>query len=179
MHLTSKVKSGVVGLRSRDALAEIWRLVGGMQDRGVQVLMVQVQGDHIHLAVIPSGRQALHNATRYFFGLLARFLNKLTGRQGPVFTDRFASRIAKAANDIWNVFGYIARNPRDARMSVCVTSWDRGFAVNAKAIVAHPFLQRIFGTDVRRFSDLLWRMRFERLPYAPLRSERQLRLALT
>lgn len=167
----------MTSLRSDRVLDKVWRLIEGMERRGVRVLLAQVMGTHIHLAVIPDSREALHNATRYFFGLLARFLNKVGGgRRGAVFTDRFASRVARSAADAWNVVNYLVRNPRDAGMPISAAAWDRGLRVRIDHLIGDGFLRRIFGRRVRAMTDLLWQMRHTRLRYASLWQDPQLTL---
>ena len=178
MHVTSKVHRDVRWLRSPRALDKIWTLLDGVKARGVRILVVQIMGSHIHLGLMPTSREALHNAMRFFFGLLARFLNKLNHRQGQVFTDRFASRVARSAVELFHLLGYIARNPKDAHMRVSPRSWDCGFWVNDDAFTSSDYLSGIFGTCQRAFRKLVWRMRFEQLPYQRLPDVRQLTLAL-
>ena len=179
MHVTSRVHKNIRYLRSRRVVRKIAALAAGAAERGMTILLSQTMDSHIHLVVQVESRKALHDGTRYFFGQLARYLNKLNGRSdGQVFTDRFASRVMRTTIDTWNVFGYVVRNPRAAGLPVPYRGFDGGLLIATQAILNDRFLKRFFGTDPDRFLAVLTRMKLEPVPYQSLWRDPHPQLAL-
>ena len=111
MHVTSRVLPDVPSMRCPEALAIVRQLVRQTRERGVRVVAYAVLGTHIHLLVRARSRAAMGDAMRYFFSLLARRLNALFARRGPVWEERFASRVARNAKQLWHTLNYVLRNP--------------------------------------------------------------------
>lgn len=165
MHVTNHVHDDVRSLRSRSVARKIATLAKGTPLRGMTIVLSQTMSNPIHLVVQVRSRRALHNATRYLFGLLARSLNKLNdGRKGAVFTERFASRVARSTVDAWNVVGYVGRNPKTAGMRGRRGLFDHALPVAPVAIMSDRFLRKLVGEDEGRLWGLLYRMSREPVP---------------
>lgn len=106
MHITQRVHKGIRYLRFRQVGRNIPALAKVGAERRMTIPRSQTMNTHIHQIALVRSRKALQDRTRYVFGLLAWFLNKLNNRsEGQVFTDRFASRVMRSRVDAWNVLG--------------------------------------------------------------------------
>ena len=116
------------------------------------------------------------NAMRYFFGELAKFLNRLWKRRGKVFVDRYFSRAARSARQCWHVINYIMHNPVKAGIYP-PEGWacDPFLTAHVDHIGTHRFLGRIFGNG-SLLRDLLVRFSCRRLRYESLGNRLQLPL---
>jgi REP element-mobilizing transposase RayT len=71
-----------------------------------------VLNDHLHFVVEARDRAALSRGLQGLKIRIARALNKLWGRRGGVFADRYHDRILKTPRDVRNVLRYVLGNGR-------------------------------------------------------------------
>lgn len=177
--MTIHVHDDVRYLRSRSVARKLAALAKGTPLRGMTIVLSQTMSNPIHLVVQVRSRRALHNATRYLFGLLARSLNKLNdGRKGAVFTERFSSGVARSTVDAWNVVGYVVRNPKTAGIQKQKRPFDHALPVAPEAIMSDRFLRKLLGEGEGCLWELLYRMSREPVPYHRLWREPHPQLAL-
>ena len=69
-----------------------------------------IQGNHTHLLVEVSDRDALSRAVNGLCVRLARGLNKLWKRTGKVFADRFHHRPLRTPKEVYNALRYVFNN---------------------------------------------------------------------
>lgn len=69
-----------------------------------------IQGNHVHLVVEAAGTAALSNAVRSLSIRLAKRLNRMMGRQGPVFEDRFHAHVLRTPAEVRNALRYVVGN---------------------------------------------------------------------
>ena len=176
MHVTQKIQRGLPSLRHPAVQARIKQLAAACERRGVKVIASATMTDHIHLGCCPESREAMTNAMRYFFGELAKFLNRLWKRRGKVFVDRYFSRAARSARQCWHVINYIMQNPVKAGIYP-PEGWacDPFLTAHVDHIGTHRFLCRIFGSG-SLLRDLLVRFSCRRLRYESLGNRLQLPL---
>jgi REP element-mobilizing transposase RayT len=70
------------------------------------------QGNHLHLLVEAASNQALSRAMKGFLVSCAKRLNKVAGRTGCVFADRFHTRTLATPTAVRNVLRYTLCNGR-------------------------------------------------------------------
>ena len=146
MHITQKLVPGLPSMRTQAVERKVASLVVGMQQRGVVVFVRCTLSNHIHLVLRAKSRTALADALRYFFGQLARFVNKAWKRKGRVFAERYFSRQARNALQIWNTLAYVLRNAKDAGIRLAPhLIVDPYTYADREAIGTDSFLSRIFG----------------------------------
>src|SRR5438067_1431735 len=94
LHVTVRMKDHVWNLRSRRSYAAISQALenGGERER-FRVVHFSIQGNHVHLLVEAESVAALYSAMRGLDVRLARALNKMMGRKGAVFADRYHARV--------------------------------------------------------------------------------------
>jgi REP element-mobilizing transposase RayT len=72
----------------------------------VRFVHASVQGNHLHLLVEASSNEALSRAMKGFLVSCAKRLNKIAGRQGSVFADRFHTRTLTTPMAVRNAIRY-------------------------------------------------------------------------
>ena len=113
LHVTLRMAPHVYNLRSRRAfrvIAEALRLGGDRFD--VRIVQFSVQGNHIHLLVEAPDRRALARAIQGFSIRVAKGLNRMMGRKGRVFDDRYHARVLRTPTEVRHAIRYVLENAR-------------------------------------------------------------------
>src|SRR6266571_2490683 len=85
--------------------------IGG--DRfNVRVIEFSVQGNHIHLLVEAPDRRALARAIQGLSIRVAKGLNRMMGRSGRVFDDRYHARVLRTPTEVRHAIHYVLGNAR-------------------------------------------------------------------
>src|SRR5690242_433275 len=71
-----------------------------------------LQGNHIHLLVEAPDRDALAQAMKGLSVRFAKGFNRMMGRSGQVFADRFHSRVLATPSEVRRAMDYIRNNAR-------------------------------------------------------------------
>lgn len=71
-----------------------------------------LQGDHAHLIVEARGKDALARGMRSIAARLARALNRVAGRSGPVMDSRYHSRSLRTPREVRRALAYVLLNAR-------------------------------------------------------------------
>jgi REP element-mobilizing transposase RayT len=101
----------VWNLRSQRSFAVIDAAVRGVQRRsGLRVVHFSIQGNHLHLVVEAPGTRAFALAVRGLTVRLARGLNRMMGRSGPVFAGRYHSHVLRTPAEARNAIRYVLGN---------------------------------------------------------------------
>ena len=110
--VTWAMRGHVWNLRAKRCLREIQRafLVG--RKSGFQVVHYAVLGNHVHMLVEAEDGRALSRGMQGLAVRVARSLQRVMGKTGSVFKERFHSRVLKTAGDVKRVRLYIANNAR-------------------------------------------------------------------
>ena len=95
LHVTLRMAPHIYSLRSRRAFRVIEAARGTGADRfDVRIVHFSVQGNHLHLVVEAPHRRALARAIQGLSIRIARGLNRMMGRAGRVFDDRYHARVS-------------------------------------------------------------------------------------
>jgi hypothetical protein len=78
----------------------------------MRLIHFSVQGNHLHLIVEAADRTALGRAMRGLQIRMARGLNRLFGRAGRVFADRYHARAMRTPRETRNGIAYVLLNAR-------------------------------------------------------------------
>ena len=81
-----------------------------------QQLCWVVMPNHIHVIVAPILPVRLEEVVQTWKSYTAHALNKLLGRNGPVWQKDYFDRIVRDEEHLFNLVGYIRRNPEKARL---------------------------------------------------------------
>ncbi|MBI2392944.1 MAG: hypothetical protein HYV09_25390 [Deltaproteobacteria bacterium] len=110
-HVTVRMRRGVWNLRSQRCfrpVAEALRAVRGRE--GFRVVHFSVQGNHLHLVTEAESRRSMTLGMRALLIRIARQLNRVMQRRGPVLADRFHERILSTPTEVRNVVRYVIGN---------------------------------------------------------------------
>ena len=98
-------------MRDRRVRAKVFDALAEAQDRlGMRVVHFSIQDTHIHWIVEAEGGKALSRGMQGLLVRIARGLNKLWGRGGTVFPDRFHHRVLGTPREVRNALVYVLQN---------------------------------------------------------------------
>jgi REP element-mobilizing transposase RayT len=101
----------VWNLRSQRAFRVIDAALRGAQRRpGFRVVHFSVQGNHLHLIVEADGARELALRVRGLAVRLARGLNRMMGRRGPVLSDRYDAHVLRTPAEVRHAVRYVLGN---------------------------------------------------------------------
>lgn len=111
--VTTRLRTGLGSLRRPRELALIRAALIAASERGdFQVVHHSIQSNHLHLILEARSRGALTAGMRGLLVRLARGLNRMWGRCGAVFTDRFHARALRTPREVRNALVYVLQNAR-------------------------------------------------------------------
>jgi REP element-mobilizing transposase RayT len=79
---------------------------------GVRIVHYSIQGSHLHLIVEAEGSEALAKAMQGLCIRVARGLNGLCRRRGPVFVDRYHMHVLGSLREVRHAVRYVLNNWR-------------------------------------------------------------------
>jgi hypothetical protein len=113
VHVTLRVRPEVYSLRSRRSFRVIERALAAARDwDGARVVHYSVQGNHLHLVAEASDRRVLARRVQGLEVRIARGMNKVMKRRGPVFADRYHARPLATPLEVRRVIEYVLKNHR-------------------------------------------------------------------
>ncbi len=96
MHVTLKIRTGLPSLRSVMLVREIERNFRACCNRGdFRLVHYSLLSNHVHLIVEAPDASALARGMKAIGSRLARAVNRLLGRRGPVLLERFHLRVLR------------------------------------------------------------------------------------
>jgi REP element-mobilizing transposase RayT len=107
------VRRGVPSLRTVAFVHEFRRSLALASERlNFRVAHYSLQGDHAHLIVEAHGKEALANGMKSIAARLARAVNRVCGRRGPVLDGRYHSRLLRTPREVRRALAYVLLNAR-------------------------------------------------------------------
>ena len=73
---------------------------------------ISIQADHLHLIVEASSSQDLACGMKSIAALIARAVNRVFARRGPVLADRYHRRVLRTPREVRNALAYVLLNVR-------------------------------------------------------------------
>ena len=77
---------------------------------GFRLLHFSIQSNHLHLLCEAADRRALSRGMQGLLIRIAKALNKLWGRRGSVFAERYHEHILRTPREVRNALAYILNN---------------------------------------------------------------------
>jgi len=118
VHVTVRLRAGLPSLRVERTYDVVRRVFADAEKAGFRVVHYSVQGNHVHLIVEAKDRESL---SRGMQGLLIRFargVNRLWGRVGKVFSDRYHDVVLRTPRQVRHALVYVLRNAWRHRVRV-------------------------------------------------------------
>ena len=113
VHVTLRVKANLPSLRDGRFVREFRRSLAEACERGdFRVNHYSLQGDHAHLIVEARGKDALARGMKSIAARLARALNRVAGRSGPVLDGRYHHRSLRSPREVRRALAYVLLNAR-------------------------------------------------------------------
>jgi REP-associated tyrosine transposase len=111
VHVTVRLRSEVWNLRTHRCFRALkWAFARGCERFGFRLIEFSVQGNHIHMIVEAPDPVALGRAMKGLEVRMARALNKVMSRKGPVFADRYHAHVLKSPREAWHALRYVLDN---------------------------------------------------------------------
>jgi REP element-mobilizing transposase RayT len=114
-HVTLRVVREVGYLRADKPFAAIQAALRAAKENGragFRVVQYSVQGNHLHLIVEADDRVALSRGMQGLCIRIAKAVNRVLRRHGPVFSDRYHRRDLKSPRETRNALAYVLQNFR-------------------------------------------------------------------
>ncbi len=111
--MTVRVQEDVPSLRRRAFIREFRSTLRRGCERGeFRVVHYSLQRDHVHMIVEAAGKQALGRGMKAVGIRLAKAVNRVFGRSGPVLLGRYHVRALKSPREVRNALAYVLLNVR-------------------------------------------------------------------
>ncbi len=111
--MTLRVRSDVPSLRCRRFVNEFRASVRKACERGdFRLCQYSIQRDHLHLVVEAEDKQALARGMKSVAARLARAVNRVFCRKGPVLFGRYHLRVLRTPREVRNALAYVLLNVR-------------------------------------------------------------------
>ena len=113
LHVTLRLRAEVWNLRTHRCFRALRRAFErGCQRFGYRLVHFSVQGNHIHLIVEAPDAVQLGRAMKGLEVRMARALNGVMRRRGPVFADRYHAHLLRSPREAANAVRYVLQNWR-------------------------------------------------------------------
>ena len=111
VHLTLRVRDEVWNLRSRRCFRALARgFVGGKDRFGFRLVHFSVQGNHLHLIGEAEDEMALARGMQGLAVRMAKGLNRVMQRRGPVFRERYHAHVLRSPTEAARAVAYVLGN---------------------------------------------------------------------
>src|SRR6266568_4957325 len=111
VHVSMRMAPHVWNLRSQRSFRVIDAAIRrARRDRGFRVAHFTILGNHLHLVVEANGTRAFTRGVRALAIRVARGLNCMMGRTGPVFADRYDAHVLRTPAEVRNAVRYVLGN---------------------------------------------------------------------
>lgn len=111
VHVTMRLRAGLPSLRRSITYRAILECFSRACDRfGFRLVEYSVQSNHFHLIAEACDARALTRGAQGLAIRVARALNRLWGRKGKVFADRYHARILGSPTEVKRALLYVLRN---------------------------------------------------------------------
>jgi REP element-mobilizing transposase RayT len=115
VHLTLRVQAGLPSLRKKRTFKSIKQSflranTTSKLREAFRITHYSVQGNHVHLVAEAADEVSLARGVQGLSVRLARGINNVAGRRGPVFARRYHARALRTGRDVRNVLAYVLLN---------------------------------------------------------------------
>lgn len=135
VHVTLRAVASLRCLRSTRAFPAVRRALTATSRATFRILEFSVQDDHIHLIAEAEDGRALSSGVRGLAIRLARRINRVLGRRGQVWADRYHARALTTPRAVRHALVYVLMNVRkhghpDTAIDPCSSApWFGGWRV--------------------------------------------------
>jgi len=113
VHVTFRLVDGLPKLRNRRGYQLVQRaMLFANRLEEVRVCHMSIQQNHLHLILEADDERALSRAMKRFAVSFAKNLNRVLGRSGTVFADRYHTETLETPTQVRNAIAYVLGNWR-------------------------------------------------------------------
>jgi REP element-mobilizing transposase RayT len=109
-HVTMRARAGLPSFRRERFLRPIQGALRAGTTERFRVLEFSIHKDHLHLLVEASGPTAFERGVRGLAIRIARLVNRMCGRRGVVWGDRYHARLLRTPREVRNALVYVLNN---------------------------------------------------------------------
>jgi REP element-mobilizing transposase RayT len=110
-HAVWHTAAGVAGLRGKKLFRQVREAFRRCHEKdGFRVAHFSVQSNHVHALVEGDNVERLSRGMQGLGVSLAKRVNRVSGRRGRVFDDRFFARTLRTPSEVANAINYVLRN---------------------------------------------------------------------
>jgi REP element-mobilizing transposase RayT len=111
LHITVRLADGLPSLRRGGALKVVLAALSASSERhGMRIAHYSIQTNHLHLLVEADDRECVARSMNALLSPLARALNKLWGRRGKVFPERYHDEVISTPTQARSALRYVLQN---------------------------------------------------------------------
>ncbi len=110
MHVTYRVVDGIVNLRRPEMTAAIVGAIAKAHKATFRVCHFTIQDNHLHLIVEAETKRTLARGLQGLSSRIARSVNRVVGRTGKLFADRYHARELGTPTEVRNALRYVLLN---------------------------------------------------------------------
>jgi len=110
VHVTFRAATGLGSLREAAVFAGLVRAFAAASNDGFRLLQFSVQSDHLHLLVESDTPTRLTRGVQGLAVRTAKAINRVLGRRGRVWSDRFHAHILRTPREVRNAIVYVLNN---------------------------------------------------------------------
>jgi REP element-mobilizing transposase RayT len=112
-HVTVRLRPGLASLRTVPVVREVERTFArGCERSAFRLVHYALQGNHAHMIIEASDRDALGRGMKAIGSRLARAVNRVMRRSGPVLADRYHLRLLETPRQVRAALRYVLLNAR-------------------------------------------------------------------
>jgi REP element-mobilizing transposase RayT len=128
--VTLKVREGIPSLRTVQLVRELEQsFAAGCEREEFRLVHYSIQGNHVHLIVEANNEDALGRGMKALGSRLARAVNRIFRRSGPVLADRYHVRMLETPREVRNALAYVLLNAR-RHAAAAGRALSRAFAID-------------------------------------------------
>src|SRR5262245_1743109 len=110
VHVTLRAASGVPSLRGTQVFPAVREAMTAVSGRTFRLLQWSVQADHIHLLVEAESASGLIRGCQGLAVRVAKAVNRVLGRRGAVWGDRYHARWLRTPREVRAALVYVLQN---------------------------------------------------------------------
>jgi REP element-mobilizing transposase RayT len=112
-HVTLKVREGIPSLRTVQLVRELeCSFAESCERNDFRLVHYSIQGNHAHLIVEADDEGALGRGMKALGARVARAVNRIFRRSGPVLADRYHLHVLRTPHEVRNALAYVLLNAR-------------------------------------------------------------------
>ncbi len=116
VHVTMSLLEGLPALRRKAEHGALKTcFTAACERRGFRIVHYSVQTNHLHLIVEARDRETLVRGLQGLSIRVAKALNKVWGRRGTVFADRYHDHVLRTPREVRSALAYVLNNARRHR----------------------------------------------------------------